>query len=40
MNIPIFDNLISYAIKYFNDVIKLRKQYKKPNEDEKKLLKL
>ena len=35
----IFDNLISYAIKYFNDVIKLRKQYKKPNEDEKKALK-
>ena len=34
----IFDNLISYAIKYFNDVIKLRKQYKKPNEDEKKAL--
>jgi len=33
-----FDNLISYAIKYFNDVIKLRKQYKKPNEDEKKAL--
>ena len=34
----IFDNLISYAIKYFNDVIKLRKQYKKPNKDEKKAL--
>ena len=34
----IFDNLISYAIKYFNDVIKLRKQYKKPSEDEKKAL--
>jgi len=34
----IFDNLISYAIKYFNDVIKLKKQYKKPNEDEKKAL--
>ena len=34
----IFDNLISYAIKYFNDVIKLRKKYKKPNEDEKKAL--
>ena len=34
----IFDNLISYAIKYFNDVIKVRKKYKKPNEDEKKAL--
>ena len=34
----IFDNLISYAIKYFNDVIKLKKQYKKPNKDEKKAL--
>ena len=34
----IFDNLISYAIKYFNDVIKLRKQYKKPNKGEKKAL--
>tara|TARA_B100000408_G_scaffold52872_1_gene40519 strand:- start:1454 stop:3016 length:1563 start_codon:yes stop_codon:yes gene_type:complete len=32
---PIFDNLISYAIKYFNDVIKQKKQYKKPNIDEK-----
>ena len=34
----IFDNLIGYAIKYFNDVIKLKKQYKKPNKDEKKAL--
>ena len=34
----IFDNLISYAIKYFNEVIKLSKKYKKPNEDEKKAL--
>ena len=32
---PIFDNLISYAIKYFKDVIKQKKQYKKPNIDEK-----
>ena len=32
---PIFDNLISYAIKYFNDVIKSKKIYKKPNESEK-----
>ena len=32
---PIFDNLIGYAIKYFNDVIKAQKKYKKPNNDEK-----
>ena len=32
---PIFDNLIGYAIKYFNGVIKLRKEYKKPNVEEK-----
>ena len=31
----IFDNLVGYAIKYFNDVIKLKKKYKKPNNDEK-----
>ena len=36
---PIFDNLVGYAIKYFNDVIKLQKKYKKPNEKEKKSLK-
>ena len=29
-NYPIFDNLIGYAIKYFNDVIKLKKKYKNP----------
>ena len=34
-NNPIFDNLIGYAIKYFNDVIKLNKKYKNPNEEEK-----
>ncbi len=32
---PIFDNLVNYAIKYFNDVIKLKKKYKIPNEKEK-----
>ena len=32
---PIFDKLVGYAIKYFNDVIKLQKKYKKPNNDEK-----
>ena len=35
---PIFDNLIGYAIKYFNDVIKLQKKYKTPNANEKKSL--
>ena len=35
---PIFDNLIDYAIKYFKEVIKLKKKYKKPNENEKKAL--
>ncbi len=37
-NYPIFDKLIDYAIKYFNDVIKLQKKYKKPNHDEKNAL--
>jgi lysyl-tRNA synthetase class 1 len=32
---PIFDNLVGYAIKYFKDVIKLKKKYKKPNKEEK-----
>ena len=32
---PIFDNLVGYAIKYFNDVIKIKKKYKKPNAKEK-----
>ena len=35
---PIFDKLIEYAIKYFNDVIKKYKKYKKPNVEEKKAL--
>ncbi|MDC0054300.1 lysine--tRNA ligase [Candidatus Pelagibacter sp.] len=35
---PIFDMLIEYAIKYFNDVIKKYKKYKKPNSEEKKAL--
>ena len=34
-NFPIFDSLVSYAIKYFNDVIKSQKNYKKPNQEEK-----
>ena len=36
---PIFDNLISYAIRYFKDVIKLKKKYKKPDDKEKNALK-
>ncbi len=32
---PIFDKLVGYAIKYFNDVLKLQKKYKKPNKNEK-----
>jgi lysyl-tRNA synthetase, class I len=32
---PIFDNLVGYAIKYFNDIIKTQKKYKKPNNNEK-----
>jgi len=32
---PIFNKLVGYAIKYFNDLIKLQKNYKKPNNDEK-----
>ena len=35
---PIFDNLVGYAIKYFNDVIKSQKKYKTPSDDEKKAL--
>ena len=34
-NFSIFDGLIGYAIKYFNDVIKAQKKYKKPNDNEK-----
>ena len=38
-NFPIFDGLIGYAIKYFNEVIKSQKKYKKPNDLEKSALK-
>ena len=34
-NFPIFDGLVGYAIKYFNDVIKTQKKYKTPNSSEK-----
>jgi len=37
-NHPIFDKLIGYAIKYFNDVVKKNKKYKKPNINETKAL--
>ena len=32
---PIFDGLVGYAIKYFNDAIKAQKKYKSPSENEK-----
>ena len=35
---PIFDNLVGYAIKYFNDIIKAKKKYKIPDQIEKKAL--
>ena len=35
---PIFDRLIDYAIKYFQDVIKKTKKYKKPDDNEQKAL--
>ncbi len=34
-NFPIFDSLVTYAIKYFNDVLKSKKKYKKTNKNEK-----
>ncbi len=34
-NYPIFNNLVGYAIRYFNDVIKSQKKYKTPNKNEK-----
>ncbi len=37
-NFPIFNNLIKYSIKYFNDVVKKNKIYKKPNSKELKAL--
>ena len=37
-NYPVFDKLVGYAIKYFNEVIKETKKYKKPNDLEKKAL--
>jgi len=35
---PILDSLVDYALKYFADIVKPNKKYKKPNEKEKKAL--
>ena len=35
---PILDSLIEYALKYFADIVKPKKKYRKPNEKEKKAL--
>ena len=37
-NFPIFDRLVEYSIKFFNEVIKENKKYKKPNTQEKRAL--
>ena len=37
-NYPVFDKLVEYAIKYFDDVIKKTKRYKKPSSSELKAL--
>ena len=36
---PILNSLVKYALKYFEDVVKPKKNYRKPNEREKKALK-
>jgi lysyl-tRNA synthetase class 1 len=38
-NHPILDSLVKYALKYFVDIVKPNKKYKKPDEKEKKALK-
>ena len=35
---PILDSLVGYALKYFEDIAKLKKKYRKPNDKEKKAL--
>jgi lysyl-tRNA synthetase class 1 len=35
---PILDSLVEYALKYFSDVVKPNKKYRKPNNKEKKAL--
>jgi len=37
-NHPILDSLLGYALKYFEDIVKPNKKYRKPNEKEKKAL--
>ena len=36
---PILDSLLEYALKYFEDIVKPKKNYRKPNNKEKKALK-
>jgi len=35
---PILDGLVGYALKYFADIVKPKRKYRKPNEKEKKAL--
>ena len=35
---PILDGLVGYALKYFEDIVKPNKRYRKPNDKEKKAL--
>ena len=35
---PILDGLVKYALKYFEDIVKINKKYRKPNDKEKKAL--
>ena len=35
---PILDSLVGYALKYFEDIVKPNKKYRKPNDKEKKAL--
>jgi len=35
---PILDSLLDYALKYFTDIVKPKKKYRKPNEKEKNAL--
>ena len=35
---PILDSLVEYALKYYTDIVKPKKKYRKPNEKEKKAL--
>ena len=35
---PIFDKLVEYAIRYYNEVVKIKKKFKKPNNHERNAL--